>query len=278
MKSLQLSARQDEKAHTIVEIKTAKKTIHIGEGYCTMMAGPCAVESREQYLEIANLLKDIGVDILRGGAFKPRTSPYSFQGLGEEGLKIMAEARALTDLPIVSELTDIRDIDLFLKYVDIIQIGSRNMQNFPLLKEVGKANKAVVLKRGLSATIEEWLLATEYILNEGNSQVILCERGIRSFEPLTRNTVDIGAISLIKELSHLPIILDPSHATGRRKMVQSVAKAAVAAGADGLIIEVHQNPEQALSDGAQSLHPFEYRELLERIKLLVNLEQKIILS
>jgi len=197
----------------------------------------------------------MGVHILRGGAYKPRTSPYSFSGLGEEGLKILKEARELTGLPVVTEVVDVRALEKVAYYSDIIQIGSRNMQNFTLLKEVGRIQRPVLLKRGFAATIEEWLLACEYILDAGNQEVILCERGIRTFEGMTRNTVDIAAVALVKELSHLPVIVDPSHATGRRSLVAPVARAAIAAGADGLMIEVHQNPEQALSDGPQSITP-----------------------
>jgi len=201
------------------------------------------------------MIKNMGVHILRGGAYKPRTSPYSFSGLGEEGLKILKEARELTGLPVVTEVVDVRDLEKVAYYSDIIQIGSRNMQNFTLLKEVGRIQRPVLLKRGFAATIEEWLLACEYILDAGNQEVILCERGIRTFEGMTRNTVDIAAVALVKELSHLPVIVDPSHATGRRSLVAPVARAAIAAGADGLMIEVHQNPEQALSDGPQSITP-----------------------
>jgi 3-deoxy-7-phosphoheptulonate synthase len=224
------------------------------------------VESREGYLEIADLLKDRGVHILRGGAYKPRTSPYSFAGLGEEGLKILKEAREMTGLPVVTEVVDVRDIEKVAYYSDIIQIGSRNMQNFALLKEAGRIRRPVVLKRGFAATIEEWLSACEYILAAGNEQVILCERGIRTFEEMTRNTVDIGAVALVKEISHLPVIVDPSHATGRRSLVAPVARAAIAAGADGLMIEVHQDPEQALSDGFQSITPAAFAALSRELK------------
>ena len=255
MNALKLAVRDNSENNTIIEIPSRNGVVRIGEGYCTIMAGPCSVETRERYLEIAMRIKDMGVDILRGGAFKPRTSPYSFAGLGVEGLKILAEARELTGLPVVTEVVDVRDLEQVYYYSDIVQVGSRNMQNFPLLREVGRIDKAVMLKRGLAATIEEWLLACEYILNEGNQKVILCERGIRTFEEMTRNTVDIGAVALVKELCHLPVIVDPSHATGRRSLVAPVARAALAAGADGLMIEVHQHPEMALSDGPQSLTP-----------------------
>lgn len=269
-------AHKGSKSHTVVEISSQSGSVYIGHGYCTVIAGPCAVESAEQYLELAGMLKDMGVHILRGGAFKPRTSPYAFQGLGKEGLEILAEARARTGLPVVTEVMDPRDMDLVCRYSDMIQIGSRNMQNFPLLKEAGRSEKPVVLKRGLSATIEEWLSACEYILAAGNSNVILCERGIRTFEVMTRNTVDIAAVALLKELTHLPIIVDPSHATGRRSLVTPVARAAVAAGADGLMVEAHQNPEQALSDGPQSLEPGQMQDLLKEIAVLAAFGQKII--
>ncbi|NLX01135.1 MAG: 3-deoxy-7-phosphoheptulonate synthase [Syntrophomonadaceae bacterium] len=254
MEAYKLACRRGEHT-TIIEIPAPHGSVYIGEGNCTIIAGPCSIESRDSYLEIAGLIKNMGVHILRGGAYKPRTSPYSFSGLGEEGLKILKEARELTGLPVVTEVVDVRDLEKVAYYSDIIQIGSRNMQNFTLLKEVGRIQRPVLLKRGFAATIEEWLLACEYILDAGNQEVILCERGIRTFEGMTRNTVDIAAVALVKELSHLPVIVDPSHATGRRSLVAPVARAAIAAGADGLMIEVHQNPEQALSDGPQSITP-----------------------
>lgn len=266
MNALKLAVRDNSENNTIIEIPSRNGVVRIGEGYCTIMAGPCSVETRERYLEIAMRIKDMGVDILRGGAFKPRTSPYSFAGLGVEGLKILAEARELTGLPVVTEVVDVRDLEQVYYYSDIVQVGSRNMQNFPLLREVGRIDKAVMLKRGLAATIEEWLLACEYILNEGNQKVILCERGIRTFEEMTRNTVDIGAVALVKELCHLPVIVDPSHATGRRSLVRPVARAAIAAGSDGLMVEVHQNPDEAFSDGKQSLPPEAFRRLAEEVK------------
>lgn len=266
MSSYKLAVRSDSQTDTVIEIPTKGGMVRIGEGYCTIMAGPCSVESRDKYLDIAMLIKDMGVDILRGGAFKPRTSPYSFSGLGVEGLKILAEARELTGLPVVTEVVDVRDLEQVYYYSDIVQVGSRNMQNFPLLREVGRIDKAVMLKRGFAATIEEWLLASEYILCEGNQNVVLCERGIRTFEEMTRNTVDIGAVALIKELSHLPVIVDPSHATGRRSLVRPVARAAVAAGADGLMVEVHQNPDEAFSDGNQSLNPDAFKRLTEEVR------------
>lgn len=260
MEAYKLACRRGEHT-TIIEIPAPHGSVYIGEGNCTIIAGPCSVESRDSYLEIAGLIKNMGVHILRGGAYKPRTSPYSFSGLGEEGLKILKEARELTGLPVVTEVVDVRDMEKVAYYSDIIQIGSRNMQNFTLLKEAGRIQRPVLLKRGFAATIEEWLLACEYILDAGNQEVILCERGIRTFEGMTRNTVDIAAVALVKELSHLPVIVDPSHATGRRSLVAPVARAAIAAGADGLMIEVHQNPEQALSDGAQSITPAAFASL-----------------
>ncbi|MBC7076238.1 MAG: 3-deoxy-7-phosphoheptulonate synthase [Syntrophomonadaceae bacterium] len=275
MYAYKLAARREGSPDTIIDINCKSGTLKIGAGYCTIIAGPCSVESREKYLEIATLIKDSGVHILRGGAYKPRTSPYSFAGLGLEGLKILAEARELTGLPVITELLDVRDMEKVCYYSDIIQIGSRNMHNFALLKELGKTDKPVVLKRGFAATVEEWLLAGEYILNAGNEKVILCERGIRTFEQMTRNTVDIGAVALIKELSHLPVIVDPSHATGKSSLVAPVAKASVAAGADGLMIEVHQRPEEALSDGAQSLQPQVFSILVEDIKKLAVLNGRV---
>lgn len=278
MYSFKLASRDYKSRDTLITIPTVHEPVVIGEGYCTIIAGPCAVESRESYLEIAQELKNIGAHILRGGLFKPRTSPYSFKGLGSEGINIMIEARELTGLPLITEIMDVRDLDYLHQHVDILQVGSRNMQNFSLLEELGKTNKPVMLKRGLSATIEEWLLAAEYILDGGNQNVFLCERGIRTFETYTRNTVDIGAIPLIKQLSHLPVLVDPSHATGKWEMVTPVAKAAVVAGADGIMAEVHQDPKNALSDGKQSLTPQNFRELYQQIVRLAAGEQKIVLS
>lgn len=238
----------------------------IGGKDIAIIAGPCAVESREILLEIANKVKEAGAKFLRGGAFKPRTSPYSFQGLGEKGLEILAEARDQTNLLIVTEVLSEIDVPLVAKYADVLQIGARNMQNFPLLKTVGRFNKPVLLKRGISATIEEWLMSAEYILSEGNSNVILCERGIRTFEKYTRNTLDISTIPVVNHLSHLPIIIDPSHSSGDWKYVNALSRAAIAAGSDGLLIEVHTNPAQALSDGKQSLKPELFNKLMEEIK------------
>jgi 3-deoxy-7-phosphoheptulonate synthase len=240
--------------------------IRIGSEEVVIIAGPCSVENHEQLMETAKAVKSSGGMILRGGAFKPRSSPYNFQGLGEEGLKLLVEARKETGLPIVTEVMDTRLVELVAGYTDILQIGSRNMQNYPLLKEVGMLRKPVLLKRGMMATIEEFLLAAEYILNQGNEQVILCERGIRTFETSTRNTLDLSAVPMLKHLSHLPVIVDPSHGTGHRWMVPPMAKAAVAAGADGLIMEVHYKPEEALCDGHQSLSPDEFARLMVDLK------------
>lgn len=241
------------------------KNVEIGGDKIAIMAGPCAIESLECLRAIAVKVKEAGATMLRGGAFKPRTSPYSFQGLGEEGLKIMKEVGDEFGLVTVTEVMDPRDIDLMVKYVDILQIGARNMQNFNLLKEVGRSKHPVVLKRGMMSTIKEFLMSAEYILNEGNFNVILCERGIRTFETYTRNTCDINAIPAIKQLSHLPIILDPSHATGKWGLVGPVSKAGVAAGCDGLLIEVHTNPEEAVSDGEQSLNPGNFKTLIDEL-------------
>jgi len=238
----------------------------IGGDRVVVIAGPCSVESREQLLEVASAVKEAGAHMIRGGAFKPRTLPYSFQGLGEEGLKILAEARDMTGLPIVTEVVAPGDVGLVESYADVLQIGARNMQNYPLLKRVGKAGKPVLLKRALSATIEEWLGAAEYILAGGNANVILCERGIRTFGKLTRFTLDLTAVPLLKEVTHLPVVVDPSHGTGHRQLVAPMARAAVAAGADGLIVEVHNEPEKAMSDGAQSLRPAGFASLMEGIR------------
>ena len=238
--------------------------VKIGNGNVTLLAGPCSVESEEQICSIAESVKKSGADILRGGAFKPRTSPYSFQGMRAEGLELLLKAKKITGLPIVSEIMDISQLDLFAD-VDIIQVGARNMQNFELLKQLGRGDKPVLLKRGLSSTIQELLMSAEYIMAGGNSDVILCERGIRTFETATRNTFDVSAIPLIKEMSHLPVIADPSHATGISDMVKPMAMASVAAGVDGLIIEVHNDPEHALCDGLQSLTPEEFDDVAKTI-------------
>ena len=254
--------RKSKPDPTIVDVKGIK----FGSAEVVIIAGPCSVENREQMMETAKAVKSAGGVILRGGAFKPRSSPYNFQGLGEEGLKLLQETRSETGLPIVTEVMDTRMVELVAGYADILQIGSRNMQNYPLLKEVGMLRKPVLLKRGMMATIEEFLLAAEYILNQGNEQVILCERGIRTFETTTRNTLDLGAVPMLKHLSHLPVIVDPSHGTGHRWMVPPMAKAAVAAGADGLIMEVHYKPQEALCDGHQSLSPDEFARLMTDLK------------
>jgi 3-deoxy-7-phosphoheptulonate synthase len=239
--------------------------VEIGGPKIVVMAGPCCVESEQQMLETAQAVKSAGATILRGGAFKPSTSPYSFQGLGEDGLKILANARAATGLPFITEVLDVRDVELVMNYSDILQIGTRNMANFGLLREIGEARKPVMLKRGMSSTIEEWLQAAEYIASRGNYNIMLCERGIRTFETLTRNTFDISAIPAVGLLSHLPIVADPSHGTGKWQLVSAVSRAAVAAGADSLIVEVHPHPEKALKDGAQSLRPDKFQQLMTEI-------------
>lgn len=245
---------------------TIRKDLKIGDKKIIVMAGPCAVENEKSLLSVAKKVKEAGASVLRGGAFKPRTSPYDFQGLGEEGLKYLKEASEKYDIATVSEVVDPRHVELMSRYVDVLQVGARNMQNFTLLKEIGMAKKPVLLKRGISATIKEWLMSAEYILSEGNFNVILCERGIRTFETFTRNTLDINAVGVVKELSHLPVIVDPSHATGRWGLVGAAAKAGVAAGADGLIIEVHEQPESAMSDGVQSLIPKNFENLMKELK------------
>jgi 3-deoxy-7-phosphoheptulonate synthase len=245
---------------TVVEVGTVK----IGGGNFVMMAGPCSVESEEQIIEVANAVKASGANILRGGAFKPRTSPYAFQGMQGKGIELLLKAKAETGLPIVTEIMNISTLDLFAD-IDIIQVGARNMQNFDLLKELGKTQKPILLKRGLANTLQELLMSAEYIMSEGNENVILCERGIRTFETATRNTLDLSAVSVLHDLSHLPVIVDPSHATGKAKLVSPMALAATAAGCDGLIIEVHNNPACALCDGAQSLTPAQFDALTQRI-------------
>lgn len=244
--------------------------IQIGGKKIALIAGPCSVESEEQIIRIAEEVKECGADMLRGGAYKPRTSPYAFQGLGTEGIMDLVSAREKTGLPIVSELMSADKIDEFIENVDIIQIGARNMQNFDLLKAVGRTNKPVLLKRGLCNTIEEWIMAAEYIMAEGNMNVIFCERGIRTFETYTRNTLDLAVIPIIKERTHLPIIIDPSHAAGDYKLIESLSLAAIAAGADGLIIEVHDDPENAWSDGAQSLKPERFKDLVAKGKAIAH--------
>jgi 3-deoxy-7-phosphoheptulonate synthase len=242
--------------------------VRIGGDEVIVMAGPCSVETEEQVHATAAAVKRAGAKVLRGGAFKPRSSPYSFQGLGEEGLRLLRSAANAHNLKVISEVMDANQIDLIGKYSDIFQVGARNMQNFTLLRELGHTRKPVMLKRGLSATIEEWLMSAEYVLSGGNTDVILCERGIRTFETATRNTFDISAIAVVKKLSHLPIIADPSHGAGRRDMVAQLARAAVAAGADGLIIEVHNDPDRALSDGAQSMFPSQFDRLMAELRII----------
>ena len=259
-----LAGRAFRPTDTLVDIAG----VVVGGPEVMIAAGPCSVESAEQILTVARAVRASGAKLLRGGAFKPRSSPYAFQGHGEEALKWMRAAADETSLAIVSEIMDVRTLELMLRYVDCLQIGARNMQNFDLLKEVGRVQRPVMLKRGASATIEEWLLSAEYILAGGNNQVILCERGIRTFEVATRNTLDLSAIPVIEKLSHLPIVVDPSHGTGRRDKVIPMARAAVAAGADGLLVEVHNNPDKALSDGAQSLYPEQFDRLMSELRVI----------
>jgi len=260
-KSYKLASREFHPASSVIDVAGVK----IGGGNVVVMAGPCAVESREQLFESAKIVKAAGAQFLRGGAYKPRTSPYSFQGLEDQGLKYLAEARDLTGLKVVTEVTEVEAVETVSKYADMLQVGARNMQNFRLLKEVGRGDKPVLLKRGLAATLDEWLNAAEYIMSEGNHNVVLCERGIRTYETYTRNTLDLSAIAAVKHLSHLPIIVDPSHGTGKWRMVKPMAYAAIAAGADGLMMEVHPNPAKALSDGPQSLTPENYNEVMNGV-------------
>jgi 3-deoxy-7-phosphoheptulonate synthase len=268
----------DKKAHAMNNIGLVSRTdsarsvvasgdVRFGEGF-VIIAGPCSVESEEQTLRIARDVKAGGAHMLRGGVFKPRTSPYAFQGLGLKGLKILKKAREETGLPVVSEVLDTRDVSWMSEYVDVLQVGARNMQNFSLLKEVGKSRKPVLLKRGMYSTLSEWLNCAEYILKEGNSRVILCERGIRTFENYTRNTLDLSAVPALRELTHLPVIVDPAHGTGKVGLIPSMSLAAVAAGADGIIVEVHDDPAAALSDGDQSLTPAQFSELVRKVTAL----------
>ncbi|HEY7197625.1 MAG TPA: 3-deoxy-7-phosphoheptulonate synthase [Gaiellaceae bacterium] len=272
LKPYKLVSREISPEPTVV----AARGRRIGNGYFGLIAGPCSVEYREQTLETAQTVAASGATMLRGGAFKPRSSPYAFQGLGQEGLDILVEAREETGLPIVTELMDARDVDAVVEAADVIQIGARNMQNFTLLAEVGRAGKPVLLKRGTSASIEELLMAAEYIVREGNSQVMLCERGIRTFERATRFTLDIGAVPVLKEESHLPVVVDPSHPAGRRELVAPLARAAVAAGADGIIVEVHPSPDQALSDAAQQIPTADFAHFADEIRALASLMGKVI--
>lgn len=267
METIPCGQKQQKVNHTrkpdrIVDVKG----VRFGGNEVIVIAGPCAVENREQLTETARFVGSAGARVLRGGAFKPRTSPYSFQGLGEDGLKLLVDAKKETGLPIVTEVMDTRQVELVSQYADMLQVGSRNMQNYPLLKEVGLSGKPILLKRGMMATVEEFLLAAEYILNQGNENVVLCERGIRTFETSTRNTLDLSAVPMLKHLSHLPVIVDPSHGTGIRWMVPVMAKAAIAAGADGLIMEVHYHPENALCDGQQSLDLEEFDTMMNDLR------------
>jgi len=264
LKPYKLASREAREEDTIIKVGN----VTIGGGQFVVIAGPCAVESEEQMMESAFVVKEAGAQILRGGAFKPRTSPYSFQGMEEEGLKILARVREKTGLPVVTEVMGTENVDLVEKYTDILQIGARNVQNFPLLKKAGQARKPVLLKRGMMTTIEELLMSAEYILSSGNEQVILCERGIRTFETATRNTLDLSAVPVLKGLTHLPIIVDPSHAAGHWKYVIPLSKAAMAVGADGLLVEVHPEPEKAVSDGLQSLKPKKFHMLMEELRNL----------
>ncbi|MCA9398704.1 MAG: 3-deoxy-7-phosphoheptulonate synthase [Candidatus Omnitrophica bacterium] len=269
-----LVSREFKQENTIIKV-TDK--VSIGGEQIAVMSGPCSIESAEGMRSIAKVVKDAGANILRGGAFKPRTSPYDFQGLGEEGLKYLKEAGEEYGLATITEVMDSRDIELICKYVDILQVGARNMQNFSLLKELGKTKKPVMLKRGISATIKEWLMSAEYLLANGNFDVMLCERGIRTFETATRNTLDINAVGVVKHLSHLPVIVDPSHGTGKWGLVGGAAKAGIAAGCDGLMIEVHEKPEEAFSDGPQSLIPEKFSALMKELdKIAVAVSRKLL--
>ncbi len=262
LKPYKIVSRDFQKEDTVITVRGQR----IGGGTVALFAGPCSIEGREMMLGIGEKVASAGASFLRGGAFKPRTSPYAFQGLGEEGLRYLADASEATGLPVATELMDPRDIDLVVRYADVIQIGARNMQNFRLLTEVGKLDKPVILKRGMSASIMEWLMSAEYIASEGNSRIILCERGIRTFESATRNTFDVSSIPVVKGLSHLPVIADPSHAAGKTSLVEPLSAAAIAAGADGVMVEVHHDPETALSDGPQSLRPEAFREMAGRLR------------
>lgn len=264
MKPYKLASREFKAENSVVKVGG----VEIGGERIVVMAGPCAVESQEQLMEAARLVKNAGASILRGGAFKPRSSPFSFQGLAEAGLELLASAKKQVGIPIITEVVDPHDVNLVAKYADILQVGSRNMQNFPLLKNIGRSKCPVVLKRGFACTVTEWLTAADYLLAEGNNQVILCERGIRTFDDSTRFSLDISSIPVIKRFSHLPVIVDPSHAAGHYALVPALAKAAVAAGADGLLIEVHPNPKEALVDGLQSLSPNDFARLMAELRLI----------
>ena len=264
-KPYKLSSREVHESDSVIELSHGVK---VGGGRPVVMAGPCSIESEEQLWDAATGVQQAGAHVLRGGAFKPRSSPYSFQGLGVEGLKLLAQAGEKLGMPVITELLSERDVDAVAQYSDVLQVGTRNMQNFVLLAEAGKTGKPVMLKRGMGATIEEWLLAAEYVLSQDNEQVILCERGIRTFETATRNTMDLNAIALVRRLSHLPVISDPSHGTGHWYLVQPMSLASIAVGADGLMIEVHPNPDHALSDGAQSLTPANFAVLMDAVRAL----------
>ncbi|MDF1535949.1 MAG: 3-deoxy-7-phosphoheptulonate synthase [bacterium] len=266
LKPFKLASRDFRKENTVIKVGD----VTIGGNAVIVIGGPCSVETRDGLLKVARSVKASGGHLLRGGAFKPRSSPYAFQGLGEEGLKYLAEAREETGLGVVTELMDPRDVELVGRYADIIQIGARNMSNFTLLKEVGKLKKPILLKRGLSSTVKEWLMSAEYILDEGNREIILCERGVRTFETETRNTLDLSCVPLVKSMSHLPIIVDPSHAVGRADLVAPMCMAALAAGTDGLLIEVHENPEEAFCDGPQSLRLEQFAELMDSLRSLAS--------
>ena len=270
LKPFKLASREMREKQTVLEVGDVK----IGGGGFAMIAGPCSVESEEQILDTARAVKQAGANMLRGGAFKPRTSPYSFQGMEHEGLKLLAKAREETGLPIVTEILSSDDVELVAEYADVMQVGARNMQNFALLKKLGQVNRPVLLKRGLACTVKETLMSAEYILSGGNPEVILCERGIRSFEDSMRNTLDLSAVALLKEWSHLPVIVDPTHGTGMKSLILPMSKAAIATGADGLMVEVHPNPEKALSDGFQALVPEQYEEITQAIRPYLELEGK----
>src|SRR5712672_4582897 len=275
-KPYKLVSRDAKKEDSILRIPTPSGDVIVGGGKIALVAGPCAVESEEQALAIAERVRGSGVRLFRGGAYKPRTSPYSFQGLGEPGLKILAKVRAKFGFGIITEAIDNESLDLVEEYADVIQIGARNMQNFSLLKRAGRAKKPVMLKRGLSATLDEFLMAAEYIMSEGNYNVILCERGIRTFTDHTRNTLDLSIVPAVQKRSHLPIVVDPSHGTGKRTKVLPMARAAVAVGADGLMVEVHNDPEHALSDGVQSIYPEEFAELTEEVRQIAAVLHRLV--
>lgn len=270
LKPFKLASREFHRDPTVIQVGK----VRIGNGGFALIAGPCSVESEAQILEAARQVHLAGANLLRGGAFKPRTSPYSFQGLEHEGLKLLAKARHETGLPIVTEILSPEDVELVAEYADMLQVGARNMQNFSLLKKLGKIQHPILLKRGMMCTVKETLMCAEYILSAGNGQVILCERGIRTFEDATRNTLDLSAVALLKELSHLPIIVDPTHGTGVKQLILPMCKAAIAAGTDGLMVEVHPRPDEALSDGSQALIPEEFRQIVESIQPYLTLEKK----